>query len=273
MNLTGFVSSLDKAAEAARPLSPGDWVNEKGLLMCGKCNAPLEHIIPERALSPIPEHLSEEALEAVRKVRAQLIGSKHRIMCKCAEEERDRFKKMKALEALEERRGDCFGNHRILLKTTFSTDDGRNRYLTSTMRRYVSKFKDMREMGHGIILSGGAESGKTFHCLAVLNNLLTTGYRAVYTSLYCVKTSTSPYITTQTVINTYLDSDIICIDDVGDDCLEGNNHNILASLIASAQTSGIPLLIATRLEGNKLEPLRNLCKKVSVIQTEEKKDA
>lgn len=266
MDLRPVMGGIDRLAEAARPAAVGDWRNEQGLLMCGKCNAPLEYVIPKRAVKPFPEDTPPDKLKIMREVRDSIIGTKHRVMCKCAEAERTAYKRAEAAKALESRRGDCFGNHQILTKTTFSTDDGRSPELTATLRRYVSKFGEMRALGHGLILSGERDSGKSFNTLCIVNGVLTLGYRACYTSVYKIHTMTSPYISTQLVINSMLDADLIAIDDVNEDCFEGKNYNTLVALVNSAEARGIPLVIATRAVGADTAQIKALCRRVSMIQ-------
>lgn len=273
MDAVSIAKGINATAEMNRPARAGDWYNDKGILMCGKCNAPLEFIFPASHWDnkPIPEDKTEEQVKAMRETRAWFTNRKLRIVCKCVERERRAFERNAALEALKERQCDCFGNqYGVLTRETFSRDDGRNPRRIGDLRRYVAKYPDMRAKVHGLILHGASGSGKTFGMLSILNNLINNGYRAVYTSVYKVLTKTSPYISAQTVINSYHDADIIGIDEVEEECLSGKNFDILTSLINSARVEGIPVVIGTRMKDGNLERLHSLCRNTSKLNMEEK---
>lgn len=258
MNLNALPTAIDRAAEARRPQAAGDWYNDKGLLMCGKCNAPLEYIITGERIRPFPEDASPERLEAMRKARDSIVGTKHRIVCKCATNERELYKRDREREALENRYADCYGNTSHLSKTTWAADDGRDRYATVTLRRYASKFREMRERCINLLLHGEQGSGKTYFGLSLINNIMVLGYRAQYTTAYNIITRTSPYISAQLVINAMLDADVILCDDANENVLEGRAKEVFEALVASAKARGIPLIVNTKLEGNKLGDLKRI---------------
>lgn len=250
---------IDKAAAVMRPPSDGDWYNEQGLLMCGKCNAPLEYIITGEKMQPIPDSLPADKIEAIRKARAMIIGTKHRVVCRCLNQEREVYKRQQEAARLEERYNECYGNSMHLANTTWGKDDGRCPYALTTLKRYVSKYREMRERRINLLLSGGTGTGKTFYALCVANNLMTLGYHAAYTSPYTILTRTSPYISAQIVINAMLETaHVIVCDGVDDKALEGKSYGVLEALIASAKALGVPMILNTSLEGDKLEKLKEI---------------
>lgn len=263
--LADVVLGADRAAREHRPEEAGDFRDDKGILHCGKCRAPLEYWISKRAIRELPPDADEETRAFHTNISALLLGKPHRIMCKCLQAEREAYEKRKAQEDYRARLGDCFGPSLHLANTTLARDDGRATDITDKLRRYSAKFRDMRAMGHGLILSGESGAGKSFFGIALLNALLSSGYRAVYTSVHKLHTMTSPYVTVQLVVNSMLDTDIILLEDVNEDCLEGKNYATLMTVINAARAHDIPIIITTRLIGEGLERIKFIAEKTSLI--------
>lgn len=263
--LADVVLGADRAAREHRPEEAGDFRDDKGILHCGRCRAPLEYQISKRAIQELPSDASEEARAFHASISALLLGKPHRIMCKCLQAEREAYEKRKAQEDYRARLGDCFGPSLHLSNTTFARDDGRTPDVTDKLRRYSAKFRDMRAMGHGLILSGESGAGKSFYSVALLNELLSQGFRAVYTSVHKLHTMTSPYVTVQLVVNSMLDTDIIVVEDVNEDCFDAKNYATLMTVINASRACEIPIVITTRLAGEGLERIKKLAEKTSTI--------
>lgn len=65
---------------------------------------------------------------------------------------------------------------------TFDNYNGSQSRVSASLRRYVSKFEEMRNRGLGFVLQGDKGNGKTFLAACVANALLDR-YRVKFTSI------------------------------------------------------------------------------------------
>ena len=269
MDLSFMVEDLNRKAIANRIEDGGDWVDDNDILHCGNCGEPLEHIIWSKKPSQVNlENFEGEQKQRVQETMKKLQGKKVRCICRCDKNERENYnKKQKDIEK-RERQFLSFGNSMHLSKITFATDNGEKPKLLETMKRYVSKFGELRAKASCIILSGDHNVGKTFYTIAIANALIDIGYYVSYSSVYKIHSKISPYVTAQHVINTETFADLVIIEDANEDCLEGKNFQTLCNYIATMQSQNIPLIITTRLGGEELNKIKNLCKNASVIKME-----
>jgi hypothetical protein len=91
MDYKGVINNLDALADMSNPIKAGDFRDDKGLLHCGKCGALMEYVqkLENIKISTVfyNEHDAEHR-QRVDDMRNWLAGRKHRIPCRCKEEER-----------------------------------------------------------------------------------------------------------------------------------------------------------------------------------------
>ena len=175
MNSTiDLIGPIIANAQAANPPEEGDYYDDEGFLVCGKCHTRRECIVK----TPVIDRQGE-----FRELKV-------RALCECrakakeAEEERLRQEKeMKVVNALkgkslmdEQAAAAVFSNFRE------TKDNARNLRLC---RRYAEHFDEMAEKNQGLLLWGDVGTGKTFAAACIANYLLERRTPVVMTS--CVK--------------------------------------------------------------------------------------
>lgn len=269
MSYENIVLGLNEKVKERRPEKLGDWRDENGILHCGVCNQPLEHILyKDREPPEIGKDLSFEQKQRMQETIKFLKGRTVRCICKCVQSERKQYEDMQKQESRRDRQFSAFGNSMHLANTNFSKDNFSKPKVTETLTRYINKFTEIHEKGLSVILSGEQDSGKTFFSLAVANALIDKGYTVSYSSLYKILSKTSPYVTYQHIINTELFADMIIIEDVNEDCFEPKQYQVLLAYINTIKSKGIPIMITTRLSGDNLNKIKDICKNASIIKVE-----
>lgn len=282
MDLTPMVDTISEKARANRPITNEDWRDSEGLLHCGKCGEKIEHIInPKQVVySGTDEYgrvkkkykeldfskFDYEHRKLAEETYKSLKGRKVPCSCKCDEAERQRLTKLQRENKLREMRFFAFGNSMYLSGITLDKDNGNNSRISSLMNRYVKNFSDTIAKGTCIILSGDHNTGKTFFSIAITNALIDKGYYVSYSSIHKVNSKTSPYITVQHVINAETFVDLLIIEDVNEECMDGKNYHTLVNYIGTMQAHNKPIIITTRMTGDKLDQLKEVCKKSFVIE-------
>lgn len=269
MSYENIVLGLNEKVKERRPEKLGDWRDDKGILHCGVCGEPLEHILySDREPPKIDNDLNFEQRQRVQETINFLKGRKVRVICKCTQSERKYYEEKQSRENKRDRQALAFGNSMYLANTNFSKDNFSKPKVTETLTRYINKFTDIHEKGMNVILSGEENSGKTFFSLAVANALIDKGYSVSYSSLYKILGKTTPYVTYQHIINTELFADLVIIEDVNEDCFEPKQYQVLVAYINTIKSKGIPIMITTRFSGEDLNKIKALCKNPIIIKVE-----
>jgi DNA replication protein DnaC len=266
MDLTPIVDGMNRMAKSNRPETDTDWRDSNGLLHCGKCGEKIEHLIwnnqrPNIDLSKFDFEQRQRAEQTINMLK----GKRVRCICRCDEIERQKFEKIQYDNQKREMRFFAFGNSMHLSNITLDKDNGKNSKISIAMNRYVKKFSEIKDNGTCIILSGDHNTGKTFFSIAIANALIDKGYCVSYSSIYKIHSKTSPYITVQHIINAEACADLIIIEDVNEDCMEGKNYHTLINYIGTMQSQNKPIIITTMLVGEALNQLKQICKKSSII--------
>ena len=269
MSYESVVAGLNEKVKERRPERLGDWRDDKGILYCGVCKHPLEHIIFSKKEPEINYNdMSVEQRLRVEETMKFLRGRKVRCICKCTESEREEFDKIRKNEEKRERQFLAFGKSMHLSNTKFTKDNFSKPNVTKTLTRYIDKFTEIHGKGMNVVLSGEQDSGKTFYSLAVANALIDKGYSVSYSSLYKILSKTSPYVTYQHIINTELFADLVIIEDVNEDCFEPKQYQVLVTYINTIKSKGIPIMITTRFSGDDLNNIKAICKNPIIIKVE-----
>lgn len=146
-----FDKILNDAIESANRNSraeDGDYIGERGLLYCGRCHTPKEHIL-------------------------SLNGRKVAVICKCTQErekEEDRRRRARALREI------CF-RYPEQAEATFENDAGYIPAVSETAKRYCENFDTLRKKGLGMLLYGPFGTGKSFYAYAIANALTDRLYK------------------------------------------------------------------------------------------------
>jgi DNA replication protein DnaC len=248
------LSNLDKLAMEANPKKEGDWYNGEGILHCGKCNQPMEHITRYENIKPTgTENMDYEHLQIVEQTRKMLAGRKHRIPCRCREDERIAYEKSQRKQVITENRRYCFGKTPALFDFTFELDDNAQSNASQVSRRYANDFAKYREKGWGLIFVGEVGHGKTYYACAIANQLLWQGYKVKYTNINDIVALTSKgCIPLSCVIDGLCENDLIIIDDLGaeesSDRMQAKTFQIINTLSERQK----PLIRTSNISANEL---------------------
>ena len=230
MDLTGFWGGLGKAAAESIKTEQGDYYNEDGLLMCGKCNTPKQCTVK----NPFVEGRVD--------IRY--------CICKCAAEERAR---KEFLERVARNRQVCFSNEPRLQYWTFAKDDGANAELTAGLKKYVEDFSEHRKNGKGLLLYGDTGRGKTYAAASVANALLDEGYTVLFTDFIEIESIVNKVWDKQEYYNALNKFSLLIIDDLAVERKTEYMSQIVQAVINTRYNAGLPLIITTNLTGEELQ--------------------
>lgn len=223
-------------ARAARQYSEaeGDYRNEDGLLMCGKC-----HTQKECTLS-------------------KMDGTTRTVRCACecsvaqnareAEEKRKRDR----LQYLDSMRRTGFPDAEMR-EWTFSKSDHTDQKNENIARKYVANFDAMRSQGTGLLLCGSVGTGKSFLAAAIANELISQGTPCLMTNFSRIISRISEKFGGD---QKYLDNlnrfDLLIIDDLGAERDSEYMWEKVMDVIDARYRAGLPLIVTTNLNPKDL---------------------
>jgi len=231
-----FEAALDgvaRQAEARIKCEEGDFFNDEGILLCGKCRTP-------------------------KQVKIEILGVPKTVMClcKCEQDKRDaeerEWKEKQEAMKLANRREICFSDHR-LRGWTFDKDDGKNEKLTMLAKNYVENFKQFRQEGRGLLLFGGVGSGKTFISACIANALIDMGYPCMMTNFSrLTNTLNGMFEGRQEYLDSLNEFSLLVIDDLAAERNTEYMDEIVYSVTDGRCRAGKPLIVTTNLTKEEL---------------------
>ena len=273
MNLSSYVDGLERTAAEAIKAEQGDYYNDDGLLVCGKCNTPKE-------------------------CRNELFGKMrtHRCLCKCgAERNEQEMNKIRAgnmllrygtfkseaatsdfelLSWIDARDykicADLVKERNRLLKKicfpdadmshwNFANDDGANEKVSSIMRNYAENFDEMFENGKGLLLFGKVGRGKSFHAACVGNYLIERGIPALMTNFSRIeRESNRDFSKRQEYFDALNNFPLLILDDLGTERDTTYMNEVVYTVIDSRAKAGLPTIVTTNLTAEELKSPANL---------------
>jgi len=144
---------------------PGDYFNEDGILICGKCETAKMAFVDVPGLfehRPSPRN------------------------CKCgqakAEQEEAEYAKRRALEEIERLRKQGLTSAQYL-ESNFSMDNLHDEKASTICKRYVEEWEQLKAKNIGLMLHGNYGGGKTFFASCIANALLNKGVPVFMTTI------------------------------------------------------------------------------------------
>lgn len=207
----------------------GDYRNEDGLLICGKCHTPKECTLTKSG------------------------GTAHTVRCACecsvaqnakeAEEKRKRDR----LQHLDGMRRTGFPDAEMR-EWTFAKSDHTDQKNENIARRYVANFDAMRNQGTGLLLCGSVGTGKSFLAAAIANELINQGTPCLMTNFSRIISRVSEKFGGD---QKYLDDlnrfDLLIIDDLGSERDTEFTWEKVMNVVDARYRAGLPLVITTNL--------------------------
>lgn len=226
MEMLQVIEAVEQRAALKIVERAEDYIKD-GLLYCGKCHTPKQHI-------------------------GECMGVKRKVLCLCecrmqelkVEEQQRQWEKqqerIKAYRKVGFTESDMQG-------WTFAADDGVNPRITKALKSYVNNFNMFKEQGKGLLLYGGVGTGKTFGAACVVNALidkgvpcLITSFARVLNTLWCVEDK-------QAYIDSLNRFDLLVLDDLGAERNSEYAQEQVFNVIDARYRLGLPLIITTNL--------------------------
>lgn len=218
-------------ARAARQYSEheGDYRNEDGLLICGKCHTPKECTLTK----------SDGTARTVR------------CACECSvaqnAKEAEEKRKRDRLQYLDSMRRTGFPDAEMR-EWTFAKSDHTDQKNENIARRYVANFDAMRSQGTGLLLCGSVGTGKSFLAAAIANELINQGTPCLMTNFSRIISRVSEKFGGD---QKYLDDlnrfDLLIIDDLGSERDTEFTWEKVMNVVDARYRAGLPLIITTNL--------------------------
>ena len=201
---------------------------KSGLLMCGTCGEPKQHVI-------------------------DLAGTKMVVPCACrCTREQDKARK-EALERqraeyeLSRRRCDCFGDDLKKAGYTFAADDRRSAAVSDTALGYANDFAEQRKQGKGLLFLGAVGTGKTFYACCIANAVIDAGYSAIVTNFAEIANDLQATFDKGGVHKRLLRTDLLVLDDLAAERDTSFMQEIVFQVIEERSAAGKPMILTSNL--------------------------
>lgn len=265
-----YEAAIKEIASNVPGAADGDYIGEDGLLYCGKCETPKQHLVT-------------------------IVGREYvmPMMCDCRraeyEAEREAERKHRRDDFISGLRRTCFADTIEDAATArFSEDDRKNEKLSDAMLRYASQWDEMKEQNIGLLLYGPVGTGKSFYAACIANALidrekpvpvLMTGLSRI------INTVSGMFEGKQEYIDEIVHYPLLILDDIGTE--RGTEYALeqVYSVIDARYRTGLPLIVTTNTPIEKIKApetlaqqriysrLLQMCQPVKVDGTDRRRDA
>lgn len=229
-----IISTIGARVSRQYSEAEGDYRNENGLLICGKCHTQKECVLTSKD------------------------GTTRTVRCACdcsvaqnareAEEKRKRDR----MQYLDSMRRTGFPDAEMR-EWTFTKSDHTDQKNEGIARRYVANFDTMRKQGTGLLLCGSVGTGKSFLAAAIANELISQGTPCLMTNFSRIISRVSEKFGGD---QKYLDDlnrfDLLIIDDLGAERDTEFTWEKVMNVVDARYRAGLPLIVTTNL------PLKDL---------------
>lgn len=238
-NPYSFMKSVAENGLRAQVRNPGDYQDENGILICGKCGEPRQKFI----LVDDPTDSNSEY-----KAKLKVVAS-----CRCEREEEERKKReeeaAKDMEKIQRLRKASLLDEKLGGATfdTFRVTSYNERNLR-LCKRYAMKFDQMVEKNQGLIFWGSVGTGKSFAAACIANYLLDRKVPVVMTSFVKLLEAFQSSRDEETTILNRLDyAKLVIFDDLGAE--RGTDYALekVYNIVDSRYRKNLPMILTTNL--------------------------
>lgn len=231
MDCNTFMSAIAGRAAIANAATSGDYQDETGLTVCGRCHTPKQCIIPNGPGKGI------------------IVSC----MCACKEAqvraERDRFTHTSLVMELKDR---AF-HERQLCNYTFANDDMSHPDITQALRRYCDNFPILQAKGKGVLLYGNIGTGKTYAACEVANELIDREYSCYVTTCTRLINDIQSEQHVQALIDRICRVQLLVIDDLASERQTEYAKEQMYNVIDTRYRSGLPMIVTTNLSIDQIK--------------------
>lgn len=227
--ITGIIDTINARISRQYSEHEGDYRNEDGLLMCGKCHSEKECVLTKRDGTTRTVHCACD--------------------CSVAQNAREAEQKRKRdrMQYLDSMRRTGFPDAEMR-KWTFAKSDHTDQRNENIARRYVANFNAMREQGTGLLLYGQVGTGKSFIAAAIANELISQGTPCLMTNFSRIISRVSEkFGGDQKYIDSLNRFDLLIIDDLGAERDTEFTWEKVMNVIDARYRAGLPIIITTNL--------------------------
>lgn len=232
---TSILENMACEASQDSHYEKGDYLNEDGLLMCGKCHTPKQCRFTaawdgkeKKPYTPcacaLERRIAEEQARQAQNLRLEV----------------NRLRKLGFPDS-------------EMANWTFNTDDGTNKTASDIAHRYVDNFDEMKRHGKGLLFYGPVGTGKTFLAACIANELISQGRPCLVTNFARVTNTIQGMFDGK---QRYLDDlnrlDLLVIDDLSAERDTSYMNEMIFNIIDSRYRSGRPLILTTNLSKEEL---------------------
>lgn len=227
---TNILENMTREASRDNHYEEGDYLNEDGLLMCGKC------------------HTAKQC-----RFVATWDGKEKKpyTPCDCECERREAEKQARQAQNLriEINRLRKLGfPDSEMADWTFAHDDGTDPKTTGIAHKYVDNFHEMKKRGKGLLLYGPVGTGKTHAAACIANELINQGRPCLVTNFARITNTLQGMFDGK---QRYLDGlnrlDLLVIDDLAAERDTSYMNEMIFNIIDSRYRSGKPLIVTSNL--------------------------
>lgn len=232
---TSIIENMTRKANRNSHYEKGDYLNEDGLLMCGKCHTPKQCRFTaswdgkeKKPHTPCDcereRHDAEEHARQAQDLRIEI----------------NRLRKLGFPDA-------------EMADWTFTRDDGANKTASDIAHRYVDNFAEMKKHGKGLLFYGPVGTGKTFLAACIANELISQGHPCMVTNFARItNTLQGMFEGKQRYLDDFNRLDLLVIDDLSAERDTSFMNEMIFNIIDARYRSGKPLILTTNLSKEEM---------------------
>lgn len=227
---TNLIEAMIRNANQDSHYEEGDYLNEDGLLMCGKCHTPKQcRFIATWDGKEKKPYTPCDCARAYQDAEEQ---------ARQAQNLRIEVNRLRKLGFPDSEMADW----------TFAHDDGSDPKTTSIARKYVDNFLEMKKRGKGLLLYGTVGTGKTYAAACIANELINQGRPCLVTNFARItNTLQGMFDGKQRYLDDFNRLDLLVIDDLASERDTSYMNEMIFNIIDSRYRSGKPLIVTSNL--------------------------
>lgn len=232
---TNIIENMVREASRNSHYEKGDYLNEDGLLMCGKCHTPKQCRFTaswdgkeKKPYTPCDcereRHDAEEHARQAQDLRIEI----------------NRLRKLGFPDT-------------EMANWTFTRDDRANKTASNIAHRYVDNFAEMKKHGKGLLFYGPVGTGKTFLAACIANELISQGHPCMVTNFARItNTLQGMFEGKQRYLDDFNRLDLLVIDDLSAERDTSFMNEMIFNIIDARYRSGKPLILTTNLSKEEM---------------------